>query len=389
MVPYLRAANVKDGYLDLTDVKAMDFNPSEQMAFRLRPGDVLVSEGAGSLAAVGASAVFNGEIEGVICFQNTLLRLRSREGTDSRYLMWWARHAHGSGLFASIAAGANIYHLGAENVRVLPVRTPDSRSQRAIADHLDSECSRIDRLLEAKRRMLTLLDDRLRTVVGAAMTGTLPQTRPHFADVDTRPLRVFANVDLGRARTPESAEGPTMVPYLRAANVKNGRLELDSVLEMNFTKTEQHKYALRPGDVLVTEGAGSLAAVGANAVWNGEVGGVVCFQNHVLRIRATKRSDPRFIAWWARHAYESGLFASLATGAQILNLGAENVRRLPVRIPPLDAQRSIAELLDRSVGAIEVAKNQLQRQVDLVEQHRALLVTAAITGALETPGVTA
>ena len=349
MVPYLRAANVKDGFLDLSDVKSMDFDPSEQSIFGLRPGDVLVTEGAGSLAAVGASAVFGGEIEGVVCFQNTLLRLRPRTGTDARYLMWWARHAYGSGLLASIADGANIYHLGAQNVRILPVTVPDSGSQRAIADYLDIESARVDRLLETKRRMLALLDQRLGTLVGAALTGALPETERHFADVESRPLGMFASVDLGRARTPESADGPTMVPYLRAANVKNGHLELDSVLEMNFTPAEQVKYALQPGDVLVTEGAGSLAAVGANAVWNGEVGGVVCFQNHLLRIRATERSHPRFIAWWARYAYESGLLASLATGAQILNLGAENVRRLPVRIPPLEAQGAISGLLDRSV----------------------------------------
>ena len=72
MVPYLRAANVKDGSLDLTDVKTMDFDLAEQAKYALKPGDMLVTEGAGSLAAVGASAVWSGEIDGVVCFQNTL-----------------------------------------------------------------------------------------------------------------------------------------------------------------------------------------------------------------------------------------------------------------------------------------------------------------------------
>ena len=78
MVRYLRAANVKDGSLDLSDVKEMDFNPAEQVTYALRPGDVLVTEGAGSLAAVGASAVWDGELDGIVCFQNTLLRLRAK-----------------------------------------------------------------------------------------------------------------------------------------------------------------------------------------------------------------------------------------------------------------------------------------------------------------------
>jgi type I restriction enzyme S subunit len=42
MVKYLRAANVKDGELDLNDVKAMNFSPEEQKLFQLLPGDVLI-----------------------------------------------------------------------------------------------------------------------------------------------------------------------------------------------------------------------------------------------------------------------------------------------------------------------------------------------------------
>ncbi len=42
MVPYLRAANVKDGRLDLEDVKSMDFSPAEQVILGLQAGDVLV-----------------------------------------------------------------------------------------------------------------------------------------------------------------------------------------------------------------------------------------------------------------------------------------------------------------------------------------------------------
>jgi type I restriction enzyme S subunit len=48
MVPYLRAANVKDGTLDLSDVKTMNFTPDEQRLFSLQPGDVLVTEGSGA-----------------------------------------------------------------------------------------------------------------------------------------------------------------------------------------------------------------------------------------------------------------------------------------------------------------------------------------------------
>jgi type I restriction enzyme S subunit len=115
----------------------MNFSPAEQRLFGLRDGDILTTEGSGSLGAVGASAVWRGEIDGAVCFQNTLLRLRPREGVDSRFLAWWCRHAFADGVFASVATGANIYHVSAERVRALPVAYVPLGQQQDIADYLN------------------------------------------------------------------------------------------------------------------------------------------------------------------------------------------------------------------------------------------------------------
>jgi len=183
MVPYLRAANVKDGTLELDDVLEMNFTPAEQEVFSLRYGDVLVTEGSGSLRSVGASAVWNDELPGPVCFQNTLLRLRPRLGTDPRFLAWWARYAFADGLFASIASGANIYHLSAERVRSLRMRRFVLAEQRAIADYLDAETARIDILVGTTSlvgqvggllgRQAALLQERRQALITAAVTGQL------------------------------------------------------------------------------------------------------------------------------------------------------------------------------------------------------------------------
>jgi restriction endonuclease S subunit len=281
-----------------------------------------------------------------------------------------------------------VKHLSSFEVLAVRLLVPGHMQQRAIADYLDAETARIDKALAARQRQLAVLDERRTTVLGDAMTGRLPGTAV-ILRAEPRPLRLFAHVDLGRARSPENAHGPSMVRYLRAANVKNGHLDLGSVAEMNFTPTEQRAYALRRGDVLVTEGAGSLAAVGANAAWDGELDGTICFQNHLLRLRARDGHDSRFLAWWARFAYETGLFASLATGAQILNLGAENVRALRVRMPSPAEQRSVASYLDNAIGAIEASSEAIMRQVQLLLERRQVVIAAAVTGQLEYSGTAA
>ncbi len=103
MRPYLRSANVTWKGIDLSDVKEMNFDPSEAVEFQLEPGDLLLNEASGSPNEVGKPAIWNGELDG-FCFQNTLLRVRSK-GPATAYLYWYCRSAALAGRFGE-AGGA-------------------------------------------------------------------------------------------------------------------------------------------------------------------------------------------------------------------------------------------------------------------------------------------
>src|SRR5689334_7849399 len=75
MRPYMRAANVTWSGIDVSDVKTMDFTPTEFDTYRLEKGDILLSEASGSADEVGKPAIWNDEVPGS-CFQNTLVRVR-------------------------------------------------------------------------------------------------------------------------------------------------------------------------------------------------------------------------------------------------------------------------------------------------------------------------
>lgn len=152
-------------------------------------------------------------------------------------------------------------------------------------------------------------------------------------------------ITMGRQRSPKHASGADMVAYLRAANVKDGRLELDDVLEMNFTPEEQAKYALADGDVLVTEGCGSIAQLGASGAWSDDLPGTVCFQNTLIRLRARPGMTlPGFVEVWARHAHHSGLWAAISSGTNIFHIGSRRAEVMPILLPPLAEQERIVEI---------------------------------------------
>jgi len=370
MVRYLRAANVKDGVLDLTDVKEMNFNPKEQAIFSLRPGDVLVTEGSGSITAVGASSVWNGEIDGTVCFQNTVLRLRPRPGTDGRFLAWWCRHAFADGLFASAATGANIYHLSAERVRGLPMAQVPLAEQRMIADYLDAETARIDALIAKKQQLIDLLGERFLALVDEQCTGE---------DVVLR--RVIARFVDYRGATPDKTEDG--VPLLTATHIKGGGV--DHSLEPVFVKKATYKGWMRRGfptrgDVLLTMEAplGEVAQIIEERV-------ALAQRLMLLKTHASK-CTPDYLAFALRSTTMQDRLRAYATGSTALGIKADRLKGLPVPMPTLARQGEIVTAIRHDERAKMQAVRLLSHQLNLLAEHRQALITAAVCGEFRVPG---
>jgi type I restriction enzyme S subunit len=396
MTRYLRAANVKDGFLDLGDVGEMNFDPKERETFALLPGDVLVTEGSGSLGAVGASAVWASDLEGTVCFQNTLLRLRPRPSTDGRYLAWWCRHAFADGLFASIATGANIFHISAERVRSLPMTYLPLPAQRAIADYLDAETARIDALITKKRRMIDLLGEQVDAQVFAAVSGSLtagstPRKHTQIPWLDTIPshwgspwLGANHTTQLGKMLSASVASGPEQYPYVKNTNVQWDRFDLTDLPTMTFDASDRVRCNLDEGDLLVCEGG----EVGRAAVWPGAPKDVF-FQKAIHRVRPVSEAEPRYTMYCLWAAANMNVFAVEGNQATIVHLTGEKLREHRFPWPPLAEQREIVRHLDQSRAKVEGMVERLTKQIDLLAERRQALITAAVTGELEIPGVAA
>lgn len=71
----MRVANVKDGHLDLTEIKTIAVKRSEVEKYRLLPGDLLMTEG-GDPDKLGRGALWSGEIETCL-HQNHIFKVRA------------------------------------------------------------------------------------------------------------------------------------------------------------------------------------------------------------------------------------------------------------------------------------------------------------------------
>lgn len=73
-LPYLRVANVQNGFLDLREVKSIQLKKSEKDKYLLKYGDVLYTEG-GDRDKLGRGTVWRNEIENCV-HQNHVFKAR-------------------------------------------------------------------------------------------------------------------------------------------------------------------------------------------------------------------------------------------------------------------------------------------------------------------------
>ncbi len=157
MTPYLRVANVFDGWIDFTDVLSMNFDPADRARYELLCGDVLLNEGQ-SLELVGRSAIYNGP-PATYCFQNTLIRFRCRLGNNPVFAQSVFKRWLDTGAFQLVAKQTtSVAHLGATRFAKMPFPLPPPDEQNRIAVVFEHEISRTlqsSHLLTKLRRLKT------------------------------------------------------------------------------------------------------------------------------------------------------------------------------------------------------------------------------------------
>ncbi|GCD44655.1 restriction endonuclease subunit S [Streptomyces paromomycinus] len=176
------------------------------------------------------------------------------------------------------------------------------------------------------------------------------------------PVGEAGEVRMGKQLSPASRDAGGQLPYLRVANVFEGRIDYGDVKSMGFTDAEKRVYELRPGDILLNEGQESLANVGRSAVYDGGAASL-CFQNTLIRFRPgsavlSDYAQAVFVQW-----RRMGAFARVAEKTSISHLGGSRFAKMLFPVIPLEEQRRIVEILDavaESERAAEAAISKLQ-----------------------------
>ena len=259
---------------------------------------------------------------------------------------------------------------------------PSLEEQRTIADYLDSETNRIDRLIERKKEFIELLSEKRGAVVTHAVTkGLNPEVEMQATEIPSIgsvPAHWQIN-PVGRAlQVTKRVVGDRHDQFPLLSLTTRGVIKRD--ISQNFGKFPESfdsYQEVEPGNFVfclfdmdetprtvgLSENAGMIT--GAYAVFE-------C-------------TEPAY----SRYLLNLFLHLDNCKGLKPFYTGLRKTIRPPrftsIRIPfpPEDEAREIAEHIERQCTKIDQLVERTKRSIELLREHRTALITAAVTGKID------
>jgi type I restriction enzyme S subunit len=390
-VPYLRVANVQDGYFDLGDVADIEIPLSDLPRYALQAGDVLMNEG-GDFDKLGRGHVWDASIRPCI-HQNHVFAVRPH-GISSAWLSRVTGTAYAQFYFMSRSKqSTNLASISSTNVMELPVVKPPAAEQAVIEAFLDRETAKIDALVAEQEQLITLLKEKRQAVISHAVNKGLDPSVPMkdsgvewLGEVPAhwgfnRLARLCSQInDINHEMPIGVAEG---VPFLSAKDLQDdGTLnfteDVKQISEEDFLRLSK-KILPRRGDIIYSRIG---ACLGKARTVETDARFLISYSCCVIRLKPDL-ADLRFM----QHLLDGELMLTEARmrtqGIGVPDLGLGEIGRFPIPLPPLHEQVEIANHLDTKLHTFDELSLMAVAAVALLKERRSALISAAVTGQID------
>ena len=352
---------------------------------QLRRGDLLLEKsGGGDRQSVGAVVLWDGD-ESAVC-SNFIARLRCRSIVDPFYAALLHSTLYASGVpWRSIKQTTGIQNLDVRAYFDEPVFLPELDEQKLIVRYVDHAELRINRALQAKLQLLSLLDEKRRALVDTiVLRGLDPDARlvdsgvpwlgevpAHWDIVPARALLRLSKKTVGK----KSAEYQLLSLTLTGVIVRD--LER---LKGKFPASFDTYQVVEPGDFVLClfDVDETPRAVGLSAHL-----GMITGAYSIYKCRDATSRD-----------YLYQLLLSIDNGKKLKPIyrglrkvvPAEAFASMRLLRPPAAERARIVSRLDVATSDLDKARAAIRGEVDLLREYRVRLIADVINGKKDVRG---
>jgi type I restriction enzyme S subunit len=378
----------------LAQTSKKDSSNQNRSAYKLvQLGDIVYNKMRAWQGAIGAS-----DFRGIVSPAYVVVRLREASN-QRRYLHYLYRTPH----FAkeaerwSYGITSDMWSLRPEHFKMIYTVQPPPVEQYAIVRFLDHANAQVERVIRAKSKLITLLNEQKQATIHRAVTRGLdptvslkPSGRPEVGDIPRHwetPLmgRYLLRVEQGWS--PVAAEGelaPNQWAVLTLSSVRRGVFRPLAIKPIARGAEIPTNIEVKNGDILLTR-SNTRDRVGDACIVEGiRPRTILCDLIYRLSLRGGTFL-PQYIVYQilcpvGRWQIERDARGSSGTKPKISQGHIKSWRMI---LPPISEQAEIIACLTRECAPLETMIHRTGREIELLREYCTRLTADVVTGKLD------
>jgi len=310
--------------------------------------------------------------------------------------LFLAYHLHSQAFRSQIhkqAKGIKVYSITQSLLKAAKCLLPPLPEQRAIAAFLDRETAKIDALVEEQRKLIALLKEKRQALITQVVTkGLNPNVKMKDSGIEwlgevpehweVIALKYQSDVELSNVDK-HSTEGQAQIRLCNYTDVYYNEILTQYCDFMLATASDEQikRLQLLDGDVVITKDSEDPSDIGVPTLVRNPPSDLVCGYHLAILRPALIRGD--YLAEYLRSDSVKAYFETESRGMTRYAIGRRSISNCPVCVPSLDEQEAIATYLSRTKSAIDSMKKAVKCAIDLFQERRSALISAAVTGKID------
>jgi restriction endonuclease S subunit len=361
-IPWVTTSELRERLITDTDTKLTSQAILDHSALKIHPPGTLL------FAMYGATIGRLGVLGVPACVNQACCALSRSKVMQTRFA-FFAFQANREHLI-SLASGGGQPNVNQEKLRSFKLALPPLDEQAAIAEFLDRETEKVDRLVKKEERLIELLQEERTALISHAVTqGLNPNVLKTHSGVPWLGW-IPAHWQVKRLKwaVRSGRKGGMLIKGQMASEPADGFFPGYSASGQDVWVEEAEYH--EPGIVLSAVGARCGKAFRADGDWTAVANTQVLLPN---------ADFDRDFLW---RVFDDEKFWKKGGSAQPYVQVTDSLDR-PWAFPNRDEQEAIAEFLDRETEKIDGLVKKEERLIELLQEYRTALITAAVTGQID------
>lgn len=378
------------GELKLDNITLRNIEKKQLEGRLLSYGDLLIEKsGGGDATPVGRVVRVN--YEGKATCSNFIHSLTLNEKLDNNFMYYYFHFLYSNKvnlLFFNQTTG--LQNLKVSDYLSQSIYVPTIDEQKAIANYLDIQCAKIDKVIAAQEKRVELLQELKQSIITRAVTrginpdvklkdsvakwiGQIPE---HWEILKVKYIaslygrigfRGYNQSDI----VPEGEGAITLSP----SNMQE-KMNYNSCTYLSWHKYyESPEIMIKDGDILFVKTGSTYGK--SVLVDNLPLEATI---NPQIVVFKDFKCNNKFLSYVLKTPYIRAQVDNTVIGSTIPTISQEKIKNYCIALPPLSEQCEICEYIEKKAIKIDSSLSIVLHQIDLLKEYKQSLITEVVTG---------